>query len=65
MIDKLENWFLKLNIPIWILVLLVIVVVVPFILPPVKDWKTASLSERISVVMYGIAVAIVLLYIFA
>lgn len=60
--DKLKDWFLNLNIPIWILVLLVIVVAAPFILPPVKDWKTASTSERVSVVMYSIAVGIVLLY---
>ncbi len=62
MFDSLEKWFLKLDVPWWIIVLLVIVVVAPFVLPPVKDWKTATLSERISVVIYSIAVAIVLLY---
>lgn len=61
-LDTLEKWVLDLNVPWWIIVLLVIVVVAPFILPPVKDWKTATTSERISVVIYSIAVAIVLLY---
>ena len=62
MIDQLLKWYTDLGVPPLIAILLVIVVAAPFILPPVKDWKTATTRERVSVVMYGIGVAIVLLY---
>ncbi len=60
--ETILNWFSDLGIPIWIVVLTVIVVVAPFVLPPVKDWKSATVREKFSVSIYAIAVGIVLLW---
>ncbi|MCL5034774.1 MAG: hypothetical protein M1395_06695 [Bacteroidetes bacterium] len=45
-----------------ILILLLVVVIIPFILPPVRSWRLASPQEKVSVVMYGIAVLFLVLY---
>lgn len=50
------------GIPPLILVLLAVVVVIPFVLPPVKNWRSATPQERFSVVMYTIAVIVLVLY---
>ncbi len=42
--------------------LLIVVVVAPFVLPPVKSWKDASTREKFSVAIYAVAVAVVMLY---
>lgn len=62
MFDTVASWFNNLGIPIWIAVLTVLVVVAPFILPPVKEWKSATLQEKFSVSIYALAVGIVLLW---
>lgn len=62
MFDTIASWFNDLGIPIWIVVLTIIVVVAPFILPPVKEWKSASVQEKFSVSIYALAVGIVLLW---
>lgn len=54
--------FIEAGIPPLILILLLVVVVLPFVLPPVKSWSLASTPEKVSVVMYGIAVLFLVLY---
>lgn len=62
MIDRLTAWLDSLGIPLWIAVLTIIVIVAPFVLPPVKEWKTATVQEKFSVAVYFIAVLIVLVF---
>jgi hypothetical protein len=54
--------FIEAGIPPLILILLLVVVIIPFILPPVRSWRLASPQEKVSVVMYGIAVLFLVLY---
>lgn len=58
----LTEWIRDLGIPPLILMLTAAVIVAPFVLPPVKNWKDASLQERISVSAYFFAVAVVVFY---
>ncbi len=62
MFHDLTEWIRDLGIPPLILMLTAAVIVAPFVLPPVKNWKDASLQERISVSAYFFAVAVVLFY---
>lgn len=62
MFDTIASWFNDLGIPIWIVVLTIIVVVAPFILPPVKEWKSATPQEKFSVSIYALAAGIDLLW---
>lgn len=45
-----------------IILLLLLVLVVPFVLPPVKSWRTATPAEKVSVVLYALAVIVLMLY---
>ena len=54
--------FIEAGIPPLILILLLVVVILPFVLPPVKSWRLASPPEKVSVVMYGLAVLFLVLY---
>ncbi len=45
-----------------IILLLFLVLVVPFVLPPVKSWRSATPAEKVSVVLYGLAVIVLVLY---